>query len=342
MRAVGIALRLAAIACVLAAIAFEGYTLAVHSEGADFLPPLFGNFPANRAVLEHSPPKDEFTFAVVGDTKSVGTFQRIVDQLRHIPLDFVVLLGDVADRPTRTAHQFLRAELAHEYALSCPVFFVVGNHDVGLEEFRMDDFERDYGPSAFSFRYQDCLFVILCAADLPSDEKSYVLLRQLANAPRADARHVFVFLHMPPVLVTSAAGAVAAKTSLVPLLQQIGADYVIAGHVHGYQRIALGPITYLVTGGGGSRLAHLDVPQIHHAMVIRVGKDFVQEEIVPVEPEHEWSDVLERFAIVSLGPWLTGHPAWAILASALALLVLLFLLRSLWRFSRPKSNRQPA
>ena len=342
MRAVGIALRLAAIACVLAALAFEGYTLAVQPEGSDSLPPLFGNFPANRAVLEHSPPKDEFTFAVVGDTKSVGTFQRIVDQLRHIPLDFVVLLGDVADRPSRAAHQFLRAELAHEYALACPVFYVVGNHDVGLEEFQIDDFERDYGPSVFSFRYQDCLFVVLCAADLPSDEKSDAFLRQLANAPRADARHVFVFLHMPPVLVAPGEEGVIAKTSLVPLLQQIGADYVIAGHVHGYQRIALGPITYLVTGGGGSRLAHLDVPQIHHAMVIRVGKDFVQEEIVPVEPEHEWGDVLERFAIVSLGPWLTGHPAWAILANGFALLVLLFLLRSLWRFSRPKSNRQPA
>ena len=102
-------------AIVLALIfAFEAYTIVVQKEGDSALPPLFGNFPANRAVLEEATEAGEFAFAVVGDTRSVGTFERITAELRQTPLDFAVLLGDCSYGGTENKHKYFRAECAEE------------------------------------------------------------------------------------------------------------------------------------------------------------------------------------------------------------------------------------
>src|SRR4030042_2629553 len=90
--------------------ALEAYTIQVQKEGDSPLPPLFGNFPANRAALERVQEKGEFEFAVVGDTSSIGTFERIAMELRKIQIDFAILLGDLSHEATEDHHRYLRAE----------------------------------------------------------------------------------------------------------------------------------------------------------------------------------------------------------------------------------------
>ena len=73
-------------------------------------------------------------FAVIGDTKSVGTFERIAEQLRREALDFAVLLDDVSFMGKESYHRYLRAELA-ETDLEVPTYYVVGNHVVDPDTF---------------------------------------------------------------------------------------------------------------------------------------------------------------------------------------------------------------
>jgi hypothetical protein len=156
----------------------------VQREGHSPLPARFGNFPANRAALEGQTEKDAFAFAVVGDTKSVGTFERIAEDLKRRPLDFAVLLGDCSYDGTEEKHRYFRAECAEEYAMPFPVFYVVGNHDVSPDGFPVSRFEQDYGPSIFSFEYQQCLFIVLRILNPPfSNEESIEFLRRFRGEP---------------------------------------------------------------------------------------------------------------------------------------------------------------
>jgi predicted phosphodiesterase len=317
---------------VIAFFVFEAYTVIIQREGDAPLPPLFGNFPRIRAVLESQPKKDEFVFAVVGDTKSVGTFEKICEELRRTPLDFMVLLGDCSYEGTEREHRYFRAECAKEFALPCPVFYVVGNHDVSPTTFPISRFEEVYGPSIFSFAYQECLFLVLRILDEPfSNEESLSFLRGYLDKQADKYRLRFVFMHVPPpVSDTFTARKYAAGEELVEVLSALNVDYVFAGDFHGYARTKLGKTNYIVTGGGGAHLNEKKSRQFHHAMIIRIGKDHVSEQIVPVTARNDLEDTLERVAIAEVYPWLSSHRLGAVAANIGMLAVLLVCLW-LWR-----------
>jgi hypothetical protein len=294
-------LRFAIAVAVAATFLLEGYSLIVQSEGDSPLPANFGNFEANVAALQRQPHKEEFTFAVMGDTKSIGTFERLSEELRKLPLDFLVLLGDVAYDGTEEAHRYLRAELP-EYAQPFPVFYVVGNHDVSPERFPISRFEQLYGPSIFSFEYQTSLFVVLRILEEPfSNDESITFLTRLKETRRGKYQRIFVFMHIPPpVSPHFIARRYPDHEKLVTLLDELGVDYVFAGDFHGYARVKLRNTTYIVSGGGGARLNEKLGKQFHHALVVRVGRDSVSERFVHVDSNHHVEDFFERAAIIFL------------------------------------------
>jgi predicted phosphodiesterase len=323
-------LKFAVIAVLVGTFLLEAYTLFVQSEGDSPLPENFGNFERNRAALEKQPNKEEFAFAVVGDTKSLGTFERIAKELRKMPLDFAVLLGDVAYEGTENAHRYLRAELA-EYAQPYPVFYVVGNHDVSPAGFTIRRFEETYGPSIFSFEYQGSLFIVLQILNEPfSNEESIAFLTRLRDGQRAKHQRIFVFMHIPPPISSDfVARRFQGHAKLVDLLNQIGVDYVFAGDYHGYARVKLRDTIYIVSGGGGARLEAKLGKQFHHALVVRVGKGFVSERFVHVNRDHDFEDFFEKAAIMHIWPWLVENSFFAYCANGVFLLVLLLSFKSL-------------
>ncbi|MBL7187657.1 MAG: metallophosphoesterase [Phycisphaerae bacterium] len=151
-------------------LGFEAYTFAVvRGESQTGLPENYGNFERIRNSLTEQGPKDEFSFALVGDTQGTRTFERLCDELRNEPLSFMVILGDFVKTSTRGNHDYFRSRCAKEYRLPFPVFLVAGNRDVVCEEVDYDidkvspvDLERMYGPRNFSFEYNGCLFIGLC------------------------------------------------------------------------------------------------------------------------------------------------------------------------------------
>ncbi len=335
-RALLIGSSLAGCLLVLGMFGLEGYALVVQREAEAPLPERFGNFPRVRALLEGAAPKESFTFAVVGDTKSTGTFEKIAGELRPRDLDFAVLLGDCTYDGSEEEHGYFRAECQHEYALPFPVFYVVGNHDVSPDDFPLERFEEMYGPTLFSLEYQGRLFLFLRVLPDPySNEDTMRFLRELRREDLSRHRHVFVFMHVPPPVAEAVGGHKCAEgEELLRILEDLEVDYVFAGDYHGYGRVDRGGTHYLVTGGGGARLDEKRGRQFHHALVLEVAGDTVSESIVFVEREHDLEDALERYAIARAYPWMASHRAATLAVNALALAVLallVLLLRSAWR-----------
>lgn len=289
----------------------EFYALFVHHfEGKSDLSHVSGNFPQNREKLCHEKQKDEFSFAVVGDTKSTGTFERIAQELHHEPLAFNVFLGDFVYKGTEGEHNYFQAEYTNEFSFPFPSFFVVGNHDVDSRNFPISRFEEVYGPSIFSFEYQECLFIILRVLNSPySNEESLQFLEKLVSEKDSSPyRKTFVFMHIPPPISSDCkARPFEGSDEIVSLIEKLNPDYVIAGDYHGYARITRKDTVFLVTGGGGAHLEEKKFGHFHHAVVLRVTKNSVSEKILVVNRDEDLEDRIERFALASVYPWLRGN-----------------------------------
>jgi len=330
-------LLLSAIFLILIFFVLEVYALIVQKESQEPLPPLFGNFPHIRDTLEKQGQKEEFSFAVIGDTRSVGTFERIVQELRNIKLDFAVLLGDCSYKGTEGEHNFFRAECVDEYALPFPVFYIVGNHDVSMSDFTISRFEKVYGPSIFSFEYQGCLFIALRILNEPySNEQSFEFLRAWLKKQPEKYKKRFVFMHIPPPISEDfESRKFTGSENLVKLFDELKIDYVFAGDFHGHARVKLGDVVYIITGGGGAHLRESRSKQFHHAFIMRVDKNGVNERFIPVDRENHLEDRLERLAIARVYPWLSSNRLAASLINAA---VLIGLIGMLWLLVRNGRN----
>ncbi len=298
------------------ALLFEVYTfIVVYTEGNRTLPATFGNFERVRALLKDNEQSDGFSFAVVGDTKGCGTFERICAALKDDPLSFMVLLGDCVRKGTPGYHRYFRAEWSGDLAVPFPVFYVVGNHDVDREQFPISQFEKTYGPTNFSFDYDGCLFIALRILDKPySTRESLAFLESLLLARRSNYRKVFVFMHIPPPVSSDfSVRDVENSDELVALFDRFKVDYVIAGDYHGYARVREKNTVYLVTGGGGAHLKKREFGMFHHAIVIKVGPDSVSERILFVDRKEDYEDQMERYALAELYPWLKNNRALAVI-----------------------------
>ena len=126
-----------------------------HTEGQTDLPDNYGNFQKNRDGLEQQAPKEQFSFAVVGDTEESETFEKLCDELRDEPLSFMVILGDFVQACGKQNHAYFISQCVKKYRLPFPVFLVAGNREVDYNEMEEDieflvDQAREIGDSAVS------------------------------------------------------------------------------------------------------------------------------------------------------------------------------------------------
>jgi hypothetical protein len=295
---------------ILYVLFIEAYAIiTVHTEGNAALPATFGNFERVRAFLADDEDHEQFSFAVAGDTKGTGTFERLAGLLKAEPISFLVLLGYCVRDGRPEFHQYFRAELAEELRMPCPTFYAVGNHDVSEDQFPISRFEEMYGPSNFSFEYQGNLFIVLRILDMPryTTEESLAYLESVLSARRHDSDKVFVFMHIPPPVSTDFAARRFENTDkFLALCDKFRVDYVIAGDYHGYARVQRKDTVYLITGGGGARLEK--VPgNFHHVILITVGPQGVSERILSTEKDEDLQDMIECWAIADVYPWMKKH-----------------------------------
>ena len=94
----------------------------------------------------------------VTDTLTLDTLVRQINRLRP---PFVIVTGDMTDNSTNKAQLAAYRKVIDRVSNDIPVHHLPGNHDVGsaCSKAKVAAFEQNYGPSKFSFTYENCALI---------------------------------------------------------------------------------------------------------------------------------------------------------------------------------------
>jgi hypothetical protein len=175
---------------------------------------------------------------------------------------------------------------ARELLATVPWFPVRGNHDGESEAARdhcpLPETDRWYARTVGPLR------IVVLDTNVPHDpasEQHAWLRREVGSEAWRDATFRLVSFHHPPFTSlwdrTGYDGEWGVREHLVPILEAAGADLVVCGHAHAYERGARprpdgGSTHYLVIGGGGGTLdtvgvhpwPHIEVAHARHHVVV--------------------------------------------------------------------------
>ncbi|TAH36758.1 MAG: metallophosphoesterase [Planctomycetota bacterium] len=194
------------------------------------------------------PRREVYRFAAFGDAGGGGELDWCFRRAGELGADFILHLGDIGYRSVEDGYDHDDMDDAIDAFLSAPVpvYAAVGNHDFhGGHRYRYRFFQEHFGPLNAHFTVGGVWFVNLdTAADTlpPGRGQRGALLRQLERGQEVKAGDpAVVFTHRPledpRVLDGSRAKAHALnrageKEFLYASLSAIGADVLLAGHIH--------------------------------------------------------------------------------------------------------------
>ena len=287
--------------------------------------PGLGNFEENVRALPAPRDEGRLRFAVLGDPEEgLGTYRHLMKKAREAGADFVVITGDVADRPTREGFEYFNWVYRSLGPDALPTFAAIGNHDGPPQGF----FREYYGPDLFSFVHGDCLFIFADNNHPRSFPECESFVRQEIARHRAVARHIFIVVHKPIIDFRREQGDLQNYREtggyLYRILDEEKVDAVLAGHFHGYMRQEYKGTLLLVTGGAGSLLHAPDA--FFHLVLIDVGPDGLKDTVVRADVTDTFWDRLRFRLVVSWYPALfrDGRRISILVLPAVAVLALGF------------------
>jgi len=293
---------------VLAALAIVIVTGA-RVETVEF-PKFLGNSPENVAHLNKGTDPNEFTFCVVGDvTRGTATFEALLEFAEQDKPAFLVVLGDFVRRAELIRHKLFALEVA-EHIRGFPIFVVPGNHDISLDgTFRLEDFEKIYGPAQFSFTIGKNLFVFLNDI-LPATqiERCLGFLERAVSGQAQEVEKIFVFVHIPPSGLDASleCSFMPESEKFFELLSRHDVDYVFTGHHHGYAKTEKNGTTFVITGGGGNALEGKH-GRFHHMVRVAVKNGAITDTVIAARRHLEVSENAERQIAAHLWPLIAGN-----------------------------------
>ncbi|MCU0308533.1 MAG: metallophosphoesterase [Thermoleophilia bacterium] len=245
-------------------------------------------------------PADGVRFAVKGDWGYGGADQAAVtrqmcrEQARS-PFAFVLTTGDNFYRPdgVATAENFTRPEAC---LLRSGVRWRAawGNHDLGG-----DATATALGSPRRWYQFaRGPLRVVVLDANRPDDPAQRAFLERALVTAREPVR--VVAFHQPAYTAGFHAPGEVQQRRWVPLFRRHGVALVLQGHNHAYERMVVGGVTYITTGGGGAPIYPCVRPTpglrrclaLHHFLTVRadpagldvrvIGRDGTQLERVRV------------------------------------------------------------
>jgi len=281
-----------------------------------------GNFEETVGALPRGDGKS-FRFAVLGDPEEApAVFRGLMHQAFDLGAAFVLITGDVVDRPTREAYEFFSYQYRALGPAALPTFAAIGNHDICPERL----FQEYLGPEEFHFLHRGSLFIFADNNGPEGCTPGARYIRETIARYRGQTEHVFIVLHKPIFDFSRAGGELQnSRENSLELYQILDAekvDAVLAAHFHGYLREMYKDTLLLVTGGAGSKLHAPDA--FFHMVLVDVGPDGIHDRIVRAEAGNSiWDRVSYRLA-VKVHPFLFGapHRALAVLLAAAALVVI--------------------
>ena len=223
-----------------------------------------------------------FTFIQAGDPQ-IGGWTTIEDtkgrfvQLAHIANRLqpavVVVVGDLVNDGPHEKELAAFDDGLKEFRV--PVRLIPGNHD------DIATYRRKYGADHYSFTVNNCEFVCINSSLLAglrhsdqerkeADEQWKWLEETLAAAREHGRTHVFLVMHHPPEMLTSAA-------RLDSIFRRYGVGVILAGHIHRTSQITLrGYTTFTVAGTGWAGDGKGFGYRLFHVFADRVEQEYIR------------------------------------------------------------------
>ena len=271
------------------------------------VPPLLGNGEENISSLhEDTVAPRPFSIFVVSDIQASSYFERFYTAVDLPPeTDFGVIVGDFCMDPRQEYHTFFIAEF-NEWGLEFPILLVPGNHDVAatdrdlarINAFTRRDFEETYGSRNFSFMHAGCYFIVI--DDVYNAEYLTHLENALAERPTGTLL-TFVFMHIPPSSLCPLVRCrgIYEEERFFSIIDAYNVDYVVSGDFHSYLESEYNETVFLITGGGGAKLAGNPESSFHHAIVLHIdpANRQVTETIYPIARRSDLPDDFKLFVM---------------------------------------------
>ena len=206
------------------------------------------------------------TFAVWGDSGMGNDGQKAVAaQIEKFHPDFLVHTGDLIYPEGQGELLDPRFFQIYQPTLSKVSFWgALGNHDVMTQDGRpwLDNFVLPHnGPAGedpgreYSFNWGPAHFAVLDSDASVGEMKNIIAPWLEKDLKASHATWKFVVFHHPPYTEGLHGDSDRTKPLLVPAIEAGGANVVLNGHDHDYERfVPINGITYIVTGEGGGPL----------------------------------------------------------------------------------------
>jgi 3',5'-cyclic AMP phosphodiesterase CpdA len=210
--------------------------------------------------------------------------------------DFVAVLGDMVMQWNNNEQIESVKETVASLSPSIPLYWIPGNHDVGVDFLSATDeslaaYRAHFGPDRYSFTTGTCRFMVFNSAlfDKPDSARSeyeaqIAWLEQELAIPLPDGvHHTVAFAHHPPFSreIGEEDGTFnlpgPQRRQLIDLLARTGVEYYFAGHTHAniiarhqsLRVIATSAIGVTRSGRtGGYRLVEANSESISHSFHI--------------------------------------------------------------------------
>ncbi|HET6146515.1 MAG TPA: metallophosphoesterase [Polyangia bacterium] len=197
-------------------------------------------------------------FVAFGDSGGGGPDQRaVLAQLRTVPFDFMIHLGDIAyESGTRAQLDGAFFQMYADLLEDFPMFPASGNH-----EYETDDalpfreafvLPENGGPGGverwYSYDWGDVHFAVLDSERMGAPQAAWLDTDLTANR----RPWTIVYFHRPPFSSGDHGGDGNVQKYFVPILVNHHVPLVLSGHDHDYERTKpIDGVTYVVSGGGG-------------------------------------------------------------------------------------------
>jgi len=191
---------------------------------------------------------------VYGDTRSGNEIHRkIVNKIFEINPVAVFHTGDMLG----TWENF--NDITSELRKKIHFYSARGNHD-DLEGF-LNNFDLPNNERWYSVNIENIHFVVLDSEIrlFKFSQQYRWLVKDLSGVDSRQSKFIVLLFHFP--IFSSETGHVEDQAhwrdNILPLIEQYGVNLVFSGHNHGYERLVVDHINYVVTGGGGASLSTL-------------------------------------------------------------------------------------
>lgn len=202
----------------------------------------------NALWIEHQPPRESFSFLVLGDMQ--GGFRTLSQHIFRENDDiysFAIQTGDLISHADEGHYAQVLYELKKSN-LHIPLFVIPGNHDINGKDPRL--FEKYFAWKQFYFLWSNCLFIFLDNSSSPPYVSQWQWLEKVLEENQKKARKILLFMHRSPVECKEKKST-RTKDEFAPyfdIQKKFHIDYVFSGHAHGYYRCEVNGTTYIANG----------------------------------------------------------------------------------------------